>query len=476
MGYDFDMIAIGAGAAGLTAAGMAAVLGAKTALVEAGRLGGDCTWHGCIPSKSLLKAAKVAREMRTAGRYGLEPAAPEHDFARVIERVREIRRHVYEEADAPPHFERLGVEVIEGRARFAGEHTVEIGGRRVTSRYFVVATGSSPQVPPGDVLTNETLFEIDRLPGRLVVLGSGPVGIEMAQAFRRLGSEVTVVSRSAGILSRDDEELTAILLGRLRDEGIRFAFGAGVARVEGGVVHTRDGGSFAGDAVLAALGRRPNVDGLHLDAAGVAVNEKGIAVDRRCRTSAGHIYACGDVAGRHLFTHYAEHMAKVAVTNAILRIPARLDESRVPWTTFTDPELAHVGATAAELARQGVQHSVYRFPFAQLDRAVAESATEGMVKVAATRWGRVLGASILGANAGEMIAEYALAMRTGIRLDAISSTLHPYPTYALGNRRAADLYLMSKLSPGMVRWLQRIFRLRGGLEGVRALGSVTTAE
>jgi pyruvate/2-oxoglutarate dehydrogenase complex dihydrolipoamide dehydrogenase (E3) component len=201
----------------------------------------------------------------------------------------------------------------------------------------------------------------------------------------------------------------------------------------------------------------------------VATNERGVIVDRRCRSSVKHIYACGDVAGRYLFTHFAEHMAKTAVTNAILHVPARTDERHITWTTFTDPELAHVGRAEAELKRQGVAHSVYRFPYRQLDRAVTESESTGLVKVMASRWGKVLGVSILGARAGEMISEYALAMRNGVRLDKISATIHPYPTYSLGNRRAADLYMTSKLTPAMVRWLGRIFRLRGDARGVRAL-------
>jgi pyruvate/2-oxoglutarate dehydrogenase complex dihydrolipoamide dehydrogenase (E3) component len=480
MSYDYDMVVIGGGAAGLTAAGMSAVLGARTALVEAQKLGGDCTWHGCVPSKTLLHAAKIAHRMRTADRYGLTPAAPAHDFARVMEHVRSIRQHIYDEADAPPHFEKLGVEVVAGRAAFLDAHTLAIHGAgaqpaRLTSRKFIVATGSAPRTPrvagieSVEVLNNESVFELTRLPGRLLVMGAGPIGIEMAQAFRRLGSEVTVVDHAGGILGRDDPELTAILLDSLRAEGIRFLLGDEVTRVEPGAAYTKTGQRVEADAILAAVGRSPTLDGLNLSAAGVRVNERGIVVDRRCRSSARHIYACGDVAGRHLFTHMAEHMAKVAVMNAILHVPFSLDERHVTWCTFTDPELAHVGSSEAELQRDGVKYTIYRFPFTQLDRAITESETTGLVKVLAGRWGRILGVSILGAHAGEMIGEYALAMRNGVRLDKISSTIHPYPTYGLGNRRAADLFMIDKLSPGLVRWLQRLFRLRGGAGGIAAL-------
>jgi len=479
MSYDFDMIVIGGGAAGLTAAGMSAVFGAKTALIEAKKLGGDCTWYGCVPSKSLLKAAKVAHEMRTADRYGLTPAECEHDLSRIMARVHSIREQIYEDADAPPNFEKLGVEVIAGRARFLDPHTVEIAAngatRKLSSRYFVVATGSSPRTPEIEgvqattVLNNETIFELDRLPKSLVVLGAGPIGMEMAQAFRRLGSEVTVVNHTPAILGRDDHELTSLLLEHLRGEGIRFVFGTEVVRVENGAAYTKSGERLEADALLAAVGRKPNIDSLNLAAAGVQMNAKGIIVDRRSRSSARHIYACGDVAGRYLFTHFAEHMAKVAVTNAILHVPASLDERHITWTTFTDPELAHVGRSEEELRRDGVKYSVYRFPFTQLDRAITESETTGMVKVLASGWGRILGVSILGVNAGEMIGEYALAMRNGVRLDKVSSTMHPYPTYVLGNRRAADLYVMTKLTPTIVRWVRRIFGLRGDLRGVRSL-------
>ena len=296
----------------------------------------------------------------------------------------------------------------------------------------------------------------------------------MAQAFQRLGSEVTVVNHGDGILVRDDRELSATLLEQLQGEGIQFLLTTEVVRLQGGAAYTASGARIEADAVLAAVGRKPNVEALRLEAAGVRTNDKGIVVDRRCRSSVKHIYACGDVAGRHLFTHMAEHMANVAVTNAILRIPARMDKRHVTWTTFTDPEFAHVGGSEADLKRDGTAFSVYRFPFAQLDRAMTDSETTGMVKVLANRWGRILGVSILGAHAGEMIGEYAVAMRNGVTLGKVSSTIHPYPTYVLGNRRAADQFLMAKLTPGMVRWLQRLLGLRGDIRGVTALKAGTS--
>lgn len=295
--------------------------------------------------------------------------------------------------------------------------------------------------------------------------------MEMAQAFQRLGSRVTVLNRSPGILKRDDSELTSLLLEQLCEEGIEFRFGAEITTIANGTVLLKDGAQIAADALLVATGRQPNVESLNLEAAGVETNEKGVVVNEHCRTSVRNIYACGDIAGRHLFTHMAEHMAKVAITNAVLRFPQRMDERHVTWCTFTDPELAHVGQSEDDLKKAGVRHTVYRFPFAKLDRAITESRSAGLIKVMATGRGRILGASILGASAGEMIAEYALAMKNGISLGKLSATIHAYPTYSLGNRRAADKHVTASLSPRLVGWIRRIFGLHGSADGAAALNS-----
>ena len=475
------MVVIGGGAAGLTAAGMSAVLGAKTALVSDAPLGGDCTWHGCVPSKSLLKAAKVAHDMRSAAKYGLVAPDLVHDWTQIMARVHSIREHIYQEADAPPHMEKLGVEIIPARARFLDRNSVELADsttqtkRVISSKRFIIATGSRPRIPKIEgidrvgVLTNENLFELKEQPQRLLVMGAGPIGMEMAQAFRRLGSAVTVTARGTQILRRDDAELTAMLLQSLRGQGIDFQLGVEVERLEPGVAHLQGGGRIAFDAVLAATGRRPNTESLHLAAAGVQENEQGIVVDNRGRTTRKNIFACGDVTGKYLFTHMAEHTAKVAVMNAILYFPSTVESGRVPWCTFTDPELAQVGFGEEELRKRGETFHVYRFPFSKLDRAITESESAGMVKVWASSRGKILGAAILGANAGEMIAEYALAMKVNAGLSEVSATIHPYPTYALGNRRAADLFANNVLTPSRVSWIQRLFRLRGSTAGVRHL-------
>ena len=484
MRYDYDMAVIGGGAAGLTAAGMSASLGAKTALIEAGKLGGDCTWTGCVPSKTLLKAAKVVHAIRTADRHGLESQEPQFDFARVMAHVHAVQQHIYEEADAPPNLERLGVEVIEGRAEFLEPHSVQITNdqsdkAKLTSRYFVIATGSGPMLPPVeglseiDYLTNETIFSLSALPGHLIVVGSGPVGLEMAQAFRRFGAEVTVVSFDEALLVRDDRQLSVELQKVLLAEGIRIFLSCTVKRIEksGEGVRiaaehrgTGETSLVEGDAVLFATGRKPNTNGLNLEAIGVAYDRTGIRIDNRCHTTRKNVFAAGDVTGRYQFTHMAEHMAKTAVTNALLGFPAKLDLPHVTWCTYTDPEMAQVGAREDDLKRKGTRHDVYRFPFTKIDRAVMENETIGMVKVLAkSLTGKILGVSILGAHAGEMIGEYALAMRNGVTLRQVADTIHPYPTYVLGNRRAADQWYIRKLSPAIIRWVRRIFGYRGRL-------------
>lgn len=477
--FDYDLIVIGAGAAGLTASGFGALMGAKTALIEAERLGGDCTWTGCIPSKTMLKAARVAHQIRTAERFGLKPGSPDFDFSALMDHVHKVQQDVYQHADAPPNMERLGVEVLAGSARFLDAHTVEIGSRRLSGRFIVIASGSRASVPPiaglaaADYITNETIFSRSKQPRKLAVLGAGPIGIEMAQAFRRLGSEVTVINKGNRILQRDDAELAALLETQLEEEGVQFTRKSRLTKVkrsgetlelelsnEAGTVST-----LAADTLLIAAGREPRTADLNLDAAGVQHDDSGIPINRRCQTNVKHLYACGDVAvppaGKLQFTHMAEHMAKVAIKNAILHLPARLEERQVPWCTFTDPELAHAGWGAHDLDRRGLPYQTYRLPFAKIDRAATDGETQGLIKVFANTRGKIYGVSILGAQAGELAGEYGLAIRNGLTLKAISSTIHAYPTLVLGNRLAADQWLMGKRTPGRVRWIQRLFGYRG---------------
>ena len=474
-----DLIVLGGGAAGLTAAGIAVNLGASVAMVERARLGGDCTWTGCIPSKTLLHAAAVAQQSATASRVGLTDTEIPVDFGRLMAHVRTVREEVYEDADAPPLFEDMGIDVVAGDARFISERTVEVTAddgttRRLSGRKIIVATGGRPAVPPIDgldgvpFLTSETLFEITDQPEHLVVLGGGSIGVEMAQAFRRLGSRVTVVERGDRILERAEPEPALALQQVLADEGVAFRLGSDAVRAEktdAGIVLTVKSAAgeaqITGDALLVAVGRKPNVESLGLGAAGVATTRKGITVDDRCRTNVAHIFAAGDVTGRYALTHMSEHMAKIAVMNAVVHLPSGIDTGHVPWATFTTPELAHVGPTAAELDAAGTRYTTFRFPYTKLDRAITEGETTGDIQIHATRFGKILGASILGARAGDLIGEVAVAMKAGVSLMSLSSTIHPYPSYGLGVRRAADQWAASLQTKTAIRALRFVFRLRG---------------
>lgn len=480
--YDFDAIVIGGGSAGLTSSGIAANFGAKTMMVEQDRLGGDCTWTGCVPSKTLLKAAKVAHQIRHAGKYGLIDGAPQINYPEIIKHVHRRRREIYEDADRPEIFEDMGIEVVRGSAHFLDEHHIEIkrkdgGDRKLSARYFFICAGGHAFVPPiegidqVDYLTSESLFEVNNLPEELVIIGAGNIGTEMAQAMNRLGSKVTVIDMADRLMVNDDPELTEMLRDLLENEGIDYELNASVERVRQVAnqvsVQIKINGNqktITGDQLLMATGRRANVEGLGLDAAGIAYSDKGITVNDKCRTNQSHIYACGDITGRYQFTHMSDHMAKVATTNALVKLPQSIDTEHVPWVTFTDPELGHVGATAKQLREDGINFETYRFPYDKIDRALTDSEEEGLIKIHAKKWnGRIYGVSVLGAHAGELISEYALAMRNGVSLRNIADTIHPYPTYGLGARRAADQWYIKNQSEWQVKLLKKIFGYRGSV-------------
>lgn len=478
--FEFDAIVIGGGAAGLTASGIAANLGAKTMMIESHLLGGDCTWTGCVPSKVILKAGKVAHEIKTASTYGLIDSEPEINFQNVIKHVHKVREEVYEDADRPEIFEEMGIEVVFGKGAFKDKHTIEIKlhdgtTRTVTGKYFFIATGARAAVPPiegldsVEYLTNESLFEIDQLPEELMIIGGGPIGIEMSQAFANLGSKPVIIDMADQIMQNDDAELVQILMDELKNQGVSFELGSSIKKISRSgdkiQVHIEQGGKarvIEGSHLLMATGRRPNIEELKLENAGISYTKKGITVNNSCQTNVSHIYAIGDVSGRYQFTHMSEHMAKVATTKALLKLPMSLDTKHVPWATYTEPELAHVGATEDELISKGTKFETYRFPYSKIDRAITEGQTTGLIKIYASKLtGKIYGASVVGAHAAEMISEYALAMKNGVTLRKLADTIHPYPSWALGARRAADQWYIKNQSEGTVKWIKRIFGYKG---------------
>ncbi len=483
--FDYDLIVIGGGAAGLTSAGIGASFGAKTIMIEADRLGGDCTWTGCIPSKSLLKAAKLVHESKKLHDFGVETDYSKLDFQKVMKQVHHIREEVYHDADRPEIFEAMGIDVVFGRASFKDNRRVEIilndgGSKTISGKKIIIAGGSKTKIYPieglegSGYLTNETLFELKEQPTKLAILGGGPIGIEMAQAFNRLGTQVHVIEASKTIMPRDHEGLTVILKETLEKEGVTFHTNSKLVKVEGKTgnlkLHVQQNSKneiLEATHLLVATGRQPNTKALGLDKTSIAYTENGITVNKKCQTSVSHIYAAGDITGLPAFTHYAEHTAKIAATNALLKFPQKIDLKHLPWVTFTDPELAHVGATVAELKEKGVNFKTYRFPYTKVDRAAADSNTTGWIYVYAKPFsGKILGADVLGVSAGEVISEYALAMKNGLSLKKIADTIHPYPTYGLGARRAADQWYIQSQKPWMIKLIQKVFGYRGKIQEI----------
>lgn len=456
-----DLCVIGAGSGGLSVAAGAARMGAAVVLVEKHRMGGDCLNTGCVPSKALIAAAEAAQTIRSAARFGVDGGAPEVDFARIHAHIHGVIGAIAPH-DSVERFEGLGVTVILAQARFTGPFEVEAGGERIRARRFVIATGSAPALPPipglpeVPFLTNETVFGLRERPARLVVVGGGPIGVELAQAFRRLGSAVTLVER-ATILPRDEAEAVAVLRGRLVSEGVCLREGvavAGVARSGDGIAVTLgDGGRIEGTHLLVAAGRTPNLDGLCLEAAGIATTPRGIAVDRGLRTTNRRVYAIGDVAGGPRFTHVAGYHAGLVLRSALFGLPARVDYRALPWVTYSDPELAHVGLTEAEARQAGHQVSVLVELLSGNDRAQAERETEGLAKIVLGRRGRILGASIVAPRAGELIGLWGLAIQRGLRIGAVASWLAPYPTLGEISKRAAGAHYAPVLFGARMRRL-----------------------
>ncbi len=463
-----DICVIGGGSGGLTVAAAAAAFGVEVVLLEKGKMGGDCLNYGCVPSKALIAAAKHAEAMRHGSKYGVADVEPQVNFRDVNRHVRGVIGAIAPN-DSVERFTALGVRVIQEAGRFTDKRTVVAGDYEIRARRFVIATGSSPMVPPIpgldeiEYLTNETLFDQTRKPGHLIVVGGGPIGMEMAQAHRRLGSEVTVIEALAA-LGKDDPELAAVVLKRVRGEGVSIREGAKVTRVEkrgktGVRVHveTADGpDTVDGTHILVAVGRAVNVDGLNLEQAGIAYDRRGIKVSDKLRTANRRVYAIGDVAGGLQFTHVAGYHGGLVLRPLLFRLPARANEAIIPWATYTDPELAHVGLSEAAAREKGYAVTILRWPYSENDRAQAERKTEGLIKVIAGRKGRILGASIAGANAGEMINLWALAVAKQMTVRDITGYVAPYPTMTeIGKRAAVSYYAESTRNP----WVRRVIGL-----------------
>jgi pyruvate/2-oxoglutarate dehydrogenase complex dihydrolipoamide dehydrogenase (E3) component len=473
----YHLVVVGAGTAGLVSAAGAAALGARVALVERHLMGGDCLVTGCVPSKAVIRSARVVRELRDAGSLGVKVSGSvEVDFGAVMERMRRVRAEISHHDSAWRFSRELGVDVFLGDAAFSGSDRLTVDGRTLRFARAVIATGARPQLPaiPGleavGFLTSETIFDLTESPGHLAVVGGGPVGCELAQALRRLGAEVTLVSRGPQLLPRDDPEAAEVLRQALLRDGVRLILGAAVAGVgqDGGRkrlrLDTGGGTTVTADEILVATGRAPNVDGLGLDTAGVRATPGGVVVDDHLRTTNPRIYAAGDVCLGWKFTHAAAAAARIVVQNALFGPVARrrLSGLVMPWCTYTDPEVARVGWSEREAREHGVAVDTLVHPMGDVDRAITDGETEGFVKVHVRKGtDRIVGATIVARSAGDLIGELSLALASGIGLGRLSSVIRPYPTRAEAVRHVADRYQRTRLTPvtraalgAWLRWMR----------------------
>jgi pyruvate/2-oxoglutarate dehydrogenase complex dihydrolipoamide dehydrogenase (E3) component len=464
-----DVCVVGGGSAGLVVAAGAAQLGLDVVLIERALMGGDCLNFGCVPSKALIAAARMAQAQRSGAAFGIAPVEPTVDFGKVMDHVAGVIATIAPN-DSVERFEKLGVRVLQEEARFTGRTELQAGPHRIRSKRIVLATGSRPTLPPVPGLdtvphfTNETIFANRTLPSHLVVLGGGPIGLEMAQAFRRLGARVTVLE-AATCLAKDDPELAAIVVARLRREGVTLhekTRVAGIERTSGGIAAVLEqGGRIEGSHLLVATGRMPAIAGLDLDKAGVAHDRRGITVDDSLRTSNRNVWAIGDCNGRYAFTHMAGHEASLFIRGALFRAPAKLDPGIVPWATYTDPELAQVGLNERDArTKHGDGVRVLRWAFAENDRAQTERETDGLLKVVTDGRGHILGAGIAGPQAGELIQSWCLALSGRLKISTLAGFVPPYPTLGETAKRAAGSYytetLFGSRTRSLVRFLARL--------------------
>jgi pyruvate/2-oxoglutarate dehydrogenase complex dihydrolipoamide dehydrogenase (E3) component len=468
-----DICVIGAGSGGLSVAAAAAAFGVPVVLVEKGKMGGDCLNTGCVPSKSLIAAARHARAMVDGPLFGVTAGQRTIDFRNVHDHVHGVIAAIAPN-DSTERFTGLGVRVIEGTARFKDRRTIAVDDDvEIRARRFVIATGSSPAVPPipgldaTPYLTNETIFDLTTCPEHLIVIGAGPIGLELAQAFRRLGAKVSVLE-ALEPLARDDPECAAVVLNELAREGINVRSGLKVIRVARNqsqlqVIVEGPAGeeTVEGSHLLVATGRRVNANGLQLDRAAIKHDQRGITVDKGLKTSNRRVYAIGDAAGGLQFTHVANYHAGLVIRNALFRLPVSVDEDQIPRVTYTDPELAHVGLTEAEATRRGHAIRILRWPYHENDRAQTERQTHGHIKVVTDKKGRILGATIVGTAAGELITTWTLAISRGLNIRAFAGIVVPYPTLSEIGKRAAITYFTPSLTKPILRRIIAILRWFG---------------
>ncbi len=459
----YDLVVLGAGTAGLVTAAGAAVLGAKVALVERNLMGGDCLNVGCVPSKGIIRAARAAYDVRTAEQFGINAGKDlSVDFGRAMERMRRIRAGISAHDSVHRFSRELGVDVFLGEGRFAGPDSVSVGGKLLRFKKAAICTGARSAVPavPGigeaGCLTNETVFQLTELPKRLIVIGGGPLGCELAQAFARMGSRVTLLHAQARLLPKDDADAAEIVRRAFERDGVSLRLGSKIIRAakqgsEKVITVEENGGSvdLLCDEILAAAGRVPVVEGLDLGKAGVAYDSRdGVKVDDRLRTSNRRIYAAGDVCSEYKFTHAADATARIVIANALFMGRRKASALVVPWCTFTDPEVAHVGMSGQEIAEKSIDTQSLTVLLSDVDRAVLDGETEGFARIHLKKGGdKILGATIVARHAGEMIGELSLAMTAGLGLSAIGRTVHPYPTQADAIRKLADAYNRSRFTP-----------------------------
>lgn len=468
----YNLVVIGAGTAGLVTAAGAAGLGAKVALIERELMGGDCLNVGCVPSKGLISAARVAATVAGADRFGVRVTGSSADFPAVMERMRQLRAGIAH-VDSAARFRDLGIDVFLGSGCFTASDTVQVGDHSLNFRHAVIATGARAAAPPipgldtVDYLTNETLFSLTELPARLAVIGAGPIGCEMAQTFARLGSEVFLIEAAHGVLPREDPDASAVVEAALLHDGVKLLCCGKETKfspADDGVRVTLSSHDQAYDLVvdklLVSVGRKPNVDGMGLDTVGVMFDErKGVEVDDHLRTTNPRIFAAGDVCSKYQFTHAADFMARIVIQNTLFPLPkAKAGRLIIPWCTYTSPEIAHVGLSEADAKQQGAAIDTYTQSFEHVDRAILDGETEGLVKVhTAKGTDRILGATIVAAHAGDMIGELTMAMKYGLGLGKIASVIHPYPTQAEAIRKVGDQFNKTKLTESKASLLKKLF-------------------